>query len=88
MKIKINGKEVNGFAFAFDGCHKIYILKDFKERAAATENMYETFDLQKIVEVFYNSCNLRFIRSWDLQEVYVAQGEAAHFEFEFEESEI
>ena len=30
--IKINGIEVVGDYFAYDGCHKIYILEDEKDR--------------------------------------------------------
>lgn len=29
--MKINGKEVLGTKFAYDGCHRIYIIEDDKD---------------------------------------------------------
>lgn len=31
MIIKVNGQEIEGKEFAYDGCHKIYVIEDDEE---------------------------------------------------------
>ena len=38
--MKINGKEILGKEFAFDGCHKIYIIEDDDDKKMAIEYGY------------------------------------------------
>lgn len=88
---KINGFDVSDYiGFAYDGCHKIYLLQeddldDFTESwydgdfEAAKSNIY---DLSSICDCFENSCPLRFIHDWKLKETIVKQfEEKVIFEF-------
>lgn len=79
--MKINNKEVIGDKFAYDGCHKIYIIEDEKDREDAEEYDYQIFDLKDIQNVYENSCELKFISNWKLDKRYVNQFEDAIFEY-------
>lgn len=52
---------------AFDGCHKLYIALDDVEADWFRGSSYETFEgsvdgmIDKVLEWFDGSCNLRFI---------------------------
>lgn len=85
--MRINGKEVktNGY-YAFDGCHKIYIIEDFNDMQEAQEYEYQALEIRTLPSVYHNSCPLRFINNWKLNKTYVGQGEDAEFEgFDTEE---
>lgn len=83
--MKINGIEVVGNKFAFDGCHKIYVLEDMediedmKNKGYNENDMYDIKDIEKIYNL---SCELRFIHNWKLTKTYVSQFEKAIFEHE------
>ena len=79
--MKINNKEVIGDKFAYDDCHKIYIIEDKKDREDAEEYDYQIFDLKDIQNVYENSCELKFISNWKLDKRYVNQFEDAIFEY-------
>lgn len=72
--LKINGKEVitNG-AYAFDNCHKFYILEDDQQKMQALDFGYEIYPIQDLVTDLKNSCPLRFINSFDLTQIYLPQ---------------
>lgn len=74
--LKINGKEVktNG-AYAFDNCHKFYILENDNEKFKALEYGYEICPVQHLVTDLKHSCPLRFISSFNLTANYLLQGE-------------
>ena len=61
-KIEDNIKE-----FAFDGCHKIYLVSEKSEKEEMKKNKgWEDSDFHKMTntnleECYYNSCPLRFI---------------------------
>lgn len=78
--MKINNKEVktNNW-FAYDGCHKIYILEDEDDFVKAKGLEYTILPIGMIQEVYKNSCPLRFINNWKLNTVYVEQFEKAKF---------
>lgn len=78
--MRINNKEVIGDKFAFDGCHKIYILEDEEDRKKAEKYDYKIFDLDQLKEKYNNSCSLKFISNWKLNKSYVEQFEDAIFE--------
>lgn len=80
--MKINGREVKGKLFAFDGCHKIYIIEDEDDYEKADELGYNIYDIEDIEEAYNNSCELRFISNWKLTDYYVKQFEEAVFEEE------
>lgn len=74
--IKINNFKVRtcGF-FAYDGCHKIYILENAKNLKDAIILNYNILKIEKLEEVYNNACNLKFINSWDLTTTFVPQFE-------------
>lgn len=79
--MKINNKEVktNGY-FAYDNCHKIYILEDDEDMQMARQYGYDIFDIKAIEDKYYNSCPLRFIENWKLNTYYAEQCENTTFE--------
>ena len=82
--MKINGKQVIGNKFAYDGCHKIYILEDKEDIEDIKNKGYNENDVYNIeaIETIYNlSCDLRFIYNWKLTKTYVRQFENAIFEY-------
>ena len=73
--LKVNGKHImsNGY-FAYDGCHKIYILEDKTDIETAMEygfRLYPTLELQK---TYRCSCPLKFIANMKFDKTYVGQG--------------
>lgn len=80
--MKINGKQVTGEYFAWDGCHKIYICADSCAEDHATAAEYTLYPIDELPEVWELSCSLRFINCWDFSADYVGQFEEAIFEQE------
>lgn len=80
--MKINNKEVIGNKFAYDTCHKIYIIEDEEDLKNAKEIGYKIYDIKDLKEAYENSCPLRFIDNWKLDKCYVAQFENAVFEID------
>jgi hypothetical protein len=79
--MKINGKETKAKSFAYDGCHKIYLLENEEEWEDALSNDYDVYPISKLQEKFDSSCSLRFISPWNLDKRnYVNQFEDAVFE--------
>ena len=75
----INGRAITETAFAFDGCHKIYLLHNhqYDEYRELDYTLYEIDDLPR---VWTDTCPLRFINSGDLTEKIVPQFTPAKFE--------
>jgi hypothetical protein len=79
--MKINKKEIVAKSFAYDGCHKIYLLDNEEQWEDALANDYDVYPISKLQEKFESSCSLRFISPWDLSKRnYVNQFEDAVFE--------
>lgn len=79
--MKVNGIEIIGNKFAYDSCHKIYIIEDENDEREALECGYDIFTIDELEDTWNNSCDLRFIRNWKLNETYVYQGENAIFKY-------
>lgn len=79
--MKVNGIEIIGSKFAYDGCHKIYIIEDEVDERKALELGYDIFAIDELEDTWNNSCELRFIRNWKLNKDYVKQFENATFEY-------
>ena len=79
--MRINGEIVNGNKFAYDGCHKIYIIEDFEDEKQALNYDYYIYDIKDLEHTFNYSCELRFIHNWKLTKTYVSQFENARFEY-------
>ena len=78
--MKVNGKEIEGNKFAYDGCHKIYICEDEEDIKDAVETGYAIFEIKQLKAIYNISCPLRFISSWKLDKSYVEQFSQAKFE--------
>jgi uncharacterized ParB-like nuclease family protein len=77
--MKINGQKTPAKAFAFDGCHKIYLCDRSEDEKAAVEAGYEVHPISELPAVYDCSCGLRFVSNWALDKDYVAQFEDAVF---------
>ena len=75
--MKIGNKTVDFKYFLFDGCHKFYLTNHRKVTQDMIDRGYEQTDLYPIDELphmFYNSCPLRFIQTWEDYKRIVPQG--------------
>lgn len=77
--MKINNNTIEAKNFAFDGCHKIYLIEDETDLNEAIANEYEIYPISKLKSAYENSCGLRFIRNWKLDNLIAAQCEDAIF---------
>ena len=75
----INGQKVIGKQFAYDGCHKMYIIEDSEDLDNALNYNYDILPIEKLEQTYENSCELKFIHNWKLDKCYVAQFENAEF---------
>lgn len=71
----INGKEVIGDKFAYDGCHKIYIIENEEDVKECKELGYKIYPISEIKEKWNESCPLRFVSNWQLDRQYITQDE-------------
>jgi hypothetical protein len=78
--MKVNGKKINGNKFAYDECHKIYILEDEQDVDEALKYGYRIYPISSLQEKFEDSCGLQFIQNWKLDKRYVDQFVEARFE--------
>jgi hypothetical protein len=80
-QMKINSKEITAKYFAYDGCHKIYLINNEEEMEDCLGNDYKVYPIDKLQEKFEKSCGLRFISHWNLEEEdLVKQFEIAKFQ--------
>lgn len=78
--LKINDKIIDSNHFAYNGCHKIYLLEGLEQIREAQELGYEIYWITDLEDIWNKSCPLRFIEKWDLSETIVEQGEEAIIE--------
>lgn len=76
----INGIKTEARKFAFDGCHKIYLLESDNDKNEALANGYNIYHIHRLEYIYQHSCPIKFINSWDLQTTFAHQGEMANFE--------
>ena len=79
--MEINGQTIKSQEFAYDGCHKIYLLEEENDKGEALDSGYEIRSIKQLEKTFLCSCGLRFISNWKLSEDYICQGDT---EFCFE----
>lgn len=76
--IKVNNKFIRSIGhFAYDGCHKIYILEDLEDLQLALNCGYYIYPIEKLRQTYKDSCELKFIDTWKLTNGYVRQDEKA-----------
>lgn len=74
--MKINDVDVLGNRFAFDGCHKIYIIEDNNDYNEAVSCGYNIHDINELEHIYRDeTCDLVFISNWKLTKRYVEQFE-------------
>jgi hypothetical protein len=79
--MKINGVGITAKEFAYDGCHKIYLIETEEEKQEALNYEYNILDISKLEETYNKSCPLKFINYWNLdKDGIVHQFEDAIFE--------
>ena len=66
--------------FAYDRCHKIYILENQADEDMMIEYDYTILPIEQLEETYNNSCSLKFIRNAQLTTIYAPQFEPAIFE--------
>lgn len=71
----VDGKEIIQKEFAFDGCHKFYLLEGDEERVELEQCGYKIYPIEELPKLFWKSCPLRYIKTWRQSGVYVSQGE-------------
>jgi len=65
----INGVEIAATHFAWDQCHKIYLINSQEHRQAMFDNGWsesDIFPVEELPQAWENSCGLRFIEWADL----------------------
>lgn len=82
MKTIVNGRIVNGDKIAYDRCHKIYVLESDDDLKEAKELGYDIYSIDKLQEIYDESCELRFIRNWKCNVQYCRQFEDAEITVE------
>ena len=71
--VQINDILIWADEFAWDGCHKIYIVTDQQGRDDLEGYGYNFFPIDELRECWDLSCSLRFISSANLDATYVPQ---------------
>lgn len=77
--MEINGIKTDAKVFAYDGCHKIYLIESEKDEKEALRFGYKILSIKELEKTFDNSCELRFIHDWQLNKSFVNQFEEANF---------
>lgn len=81
--MRINGIEITAKEFAYDGCHKIYLIESQEERDEAESYGYKIYPINEIADKFDNSCSLRFIETWtDYKKIVSQFEECVHIEWD------
>lgn len=79
--MKINGQTITAKQFAWDTCHKIYLINTKKDEKTFLEYEYDLFPIKELEQAYANSCSLRFISHGDVELPNVVnQFETAVFE--------
>lgn len=78
--MKINGIETSAKEFAYDGCHKIYLIEDSEDFQEARMT-YQIIPISLLQRKFEDSCGLQFISNWKLTKTYAQQFRGACFEY-------
>lgn len=59
--------------YAYDGCHKIYMVENEKDFMEAVEIGYDIRRIEGLRKDWKNSCPLKFINNWKLDKTYIPQ---------------
>lgn len=78
--ISVNGITIYADEFAWDECHKIYIVTDQESRDQLEGYGYEFFPINELEDAWQASCFLRFISDASLSCDYVSQCHESYVE--------
>jgi len=81
LKLQVNGQVLDATTFAYDGCHKIYIIETQKDAEDVLSSCYKVFPIEELPAIWDISCELKFINNWSLSTSFVAQFEDAVFKW-------
>lgn len=79
--LALNTFDTKANEFAFDGCHKFYLIQTKKDRADSLERGYDLYPMNRLPSMFQCSCPLRFINTWKLKTVIPQCAPAVRFEW-------
>lgn len=51
--------------FAYDGCHKIYLIENEEQEKEAQNYKYVIMPIKLLLIAYERSCSLKFINFWD-----------------------
>ena len=71
--IGINDTRIQADEFAWDGCHKLYIVTDQDSRDELEGYGYKFFPIAELKECWDLSCALKFISDASLSQSYIPQ---------------
>jgi len=71
--VEINDTRIWADEFAWDGCHKLYIVTDQESRDQLEGYGYDFFPINELKECWDSSCGLRFISDASLNCNYISQ---------------
>ena len=71
----INGQHTDAKEFAYDGCHKIYLLESEDDFYEARDSGYDIIPIASLRKTYDRSCGLQFISNWKLDKSFVNQFE-------------
>ena len=77
--MKINNRTTKAQFFAYDGCHKIYLIASNRDKKEALDGGYSILPIVDLKATYDDSCELRFISDWKLTKSYANQFENAVF---------
>ena len=80
---KLGGKEMKYKNFAYDGCHKIYVLANEAEEKEADDCGYQIHPMPEIKDTYDGSCSLKFISFWNLDKQTIVRQFEKPFEYEW-----
>ena len=80
-RLALNTFDTKAKEFAFDGCHKFYLIQTKEDRANALEIGYDLYPMNRLPSMFQHSCPLRFINTWKLKTVIPQFATAVKFEW-------
>jgi hypothetical protein len=73
--MRINNQEIHAQFFAYDGCHKIYLIETEQQMLEFQNSRYQIKPISELKRTFDASCELRFVNSADLKITFVKQYE-------------
>ena len=66
ITMKINQNEITADHFAYEGCHKIYLIENQNDFEDARSSGYGIYPIRQLEQTYEDSCDLRFISNWGL----------------------